>query len=62
MAKSGRGEISALQLRTIYIRIMKQRIKEFCDEYMWFILPACSVLAIMLGVVLEKHFPLSEIL
>lgn len=44
------------------IRIMKQRIKEFCDEYMWFILPACSVLAIMLGVVLEKHFPLSEIL
>ena len=41
---------------------MKQRIKEFCDKYMWFILPACSVLAIMLGVVLEKHFPLSEIL
>lgn len=62
MAKSGRGEISALQLQTIYIRIMKQRIKEFCDEYMWFILPACSALAIMLGVVLEKHFPLSEIL
>ena len=24
---------------------MKQRIKEFCDEYMWFILPACSSLA-----------------
>ena len=44
------------------IRIMKQRIKEFCDEYMWFILPACSSLAIMLGVVIEKHFPLSEIL
>lgn len=44
------------------IRIMKQRIKEFCDEYMWFILPAYSVLTIMLGVVLEKHFPLSEIL
>lgn len=44
------------------IRIMKQRIKEFCDEYMWFILPVCSALAIMLGVVLEKHFPLSEIL
>ena len=44
------------------IRIMKQRIKEFCDEYMWFILPVCSSLAIMLGVVLEKHFPLSDIL
>lgn len=44
------------------IRIMKQRIKEFCDEYMWFILPACSSLAMMLGVVIEKHFPLSEIL
>lgn len=44
------------------IRIMKQRIKEFCDKYMWFILPASSALAIMLGVVLEKHFPLSEIL
>ena len=41
---------------------MKQRIKEFCDEYMWFILPACSALAIMLGVVLEKNFPLSDIL
>ena len=41
---------------------MKQRIKEFCNEYMWFILPACSSLAIMLGVVLEKHFPLSDIL
>lgn len=41
---------------------MKQRIKEFCDEYMWFILPVCSALTIMLGVVLEKHFPLSEIL
>ena len=44
------------------IRIMKQRIKEFCDEYMWFILPVCSSLAMMLGVVIEKHFPLSEIL
>ena len=44
------------------IRIMKQRIKEFCDKYMWFILPACSSLAIMLGVVLEKNFPLSDIL
>ena len=41
---------------------MKQRIKEFCDEYMWFILPVCSSLAMMLGVVIEKHFPLSEIL
>lgn len=44
------------------IRIMKQRIKEFCDEYMWFILPACSSIAMMLGVVIEKHFPLCEIL
>jgi hypothetical protein len=41
---------------------MKQRIKEFCDEYMWLILPACSSLAMMLGVILEKKFPLSEIL
>ena len=49
-------------INQINIRIMKQRIKEFCDEYMWLILPACSVLAIMLGVVLENHFPLSEIL
>ena len=44
------------------IRIMKQRIKEFCDKYMWFILPVGSFLAMMLGVVIEKHFPLSEIL
>ena len=49
-------------INQINIRIMKQRIKEFCDKYMWFILPASSALAIMLGVVLEKHFPLSEIL
>lgn len=41
---------------------MKQRIKEFCDKYMWFILPVGSSLAIMLGVVLEKNFPLSDIL
>ena len=41
---------------------MKQRIKEFCDKYMWFILPVCSSLAIMLSVVLEKNFPLSDIL
>lgn len=41
---------------------MKQIIKEFCDEYMWFILPACSSIAMMLGVVIEKHFPLCEIL
>lgn len=41
---------------------MKQRIKEFCDKYMWFILPVCSAIAIILSVVLEKHFPLSEIL
>ena len=33
MAKSGRGEISALQLRTIYIRIMKQRIKKHLKEW-----------------------------
>lgn len=49
-------------INQINIRIMKQRIKEFCDEYMWFILPACSALAIMLGVVLEKNLPLSDIL
>lgn len=41
---------------------MKQRFKEFCDENMWFILPVCSSLAMMLGVVIEKHFPLSDIL
>lgn len=41
---------------------MKQRIKEFCDKYMWFIFPTCSFLAIMLGVVLEKNFPLGDIL
>ena len=41
---------------------MKQRIKEFCEKYMWFILPACSILTIILGVILEKKFPLSEIL
>lgn len=48
-------------INQINIRIMKQRIKEFCDKYMWF-LPASSALAIMLGVVLEKNFPLGEIL
>ncbi len=41
---------------------MKQRIKEFCDKYMWFILPTGSSIAIMLGVVVEKNFPLSDIL
>lgn len=49
-------------INQINIRIMKQRIKEFCDKYMWFILPAGSSLAIMLGVVLEKNFPLCDIL
>lgn len=49
-------------INQINIRIMKQRIKEFCDKYMWFILPASSALAIMLGVVPEKNFPLGEIL
>lgn len=49
-------------INQINIRIMKQRIKEFCDKYMWFILPVGSFLAIMLGVVLEKNFPLSDIL
>ena len=41
---------------------MKKRIREFCDEYMWFIFPTGSVLSIMLSVVIEKHFPLCEIL
>lgn len=49
-------------INQINIRIMKQRIKEFCDKYMWFILPVGSSLAIMLGVVLEKNFPLSDML
>lgn len=49
-------------MNQLKIRIMKQRIKEFCDKYMWLILPVCSSLAMMLGVVIEKHFPLSEML
>lgn len=59
---NGAGRNLRSTITNQYFRIMKQRIKEFCDEYMWLILPACSALAIMLGVVLEKHFPLSEIL
>lgn len=44
------------------IRIMKQRINEFCDKYMWFILPAVSSLAIILGVIIEKKYPMAEML
>lgn len=49
-------------LRSTITNHLKQRIKEFCDKYMWFIFPTCSFLAIMLGVVLEKNFPLGDIL
>ena len=41
---------------------MKQRIKEFCDKNMWIIFPIFSTIAIMLSVVMEKNFPLCEIL
>ena len=41
---------------------MKQRIKEFCDNYMWIIFPILSTILIMLSVVMEKNFPLCEIL
>lgn len=59
---AGRNLRSTIINHLKIVRIMKQRIKKFCDEYMWFILPAFSSIAIMLGVVIEKHFPLSEIL
>ena len=55
-------EFRELEYKLREWKVSEKRIKEFCDEYMWFILPACSSLAIMLGVVIEKHFPLSEIL
>ena len=41
---------------------MKQKFSKFCDSHMWLILPTFSTLAIMLGVVFEKHYPLSEII
>lgn len=41
---------------------MKQKFNEFCNRYMWLILPLCSTIAIMFGVVLEKHYPMSELL
>lgn len=62
LANGAERNLRSTIINHLKIRIMKQRIKEFCDEYMWFILPACSSLAMMLGVVIEKHFPLSEIL
>lgn len=41
---------------------MKQKFNAYCDKYMWVILPLCSTLAMMLGVVIEKHYPMSELL
>jgi hypothetical protein len=41
---------------------MKQKFNTYCDKYMWFILPLCSSIAIMLGVVIEKHYPMSELI
>lgn len=41
---------------------MEQRIKDFCDDYMWLILPAVSSILIILSVIIEKSYPLSKML
>lgn len=41
---------------------MKQKFNTYCSRYMWLILPLCSTIAIVLGVVIEKHYPMSELI
>lgn len=41
---------------------MKQKFNAFCNKYMWLILPLFSTTAMMLGVVIEKHYPMSALL
>ena len=41
---------------------MKQKFNEYYDNYMWLIFPLCSAIVIGLGVIIEKHYPMSELL
>ena len=41
---------------------MKKKFNEYCDKYMFIILPSCSFAIIVLGVIIEKHYPMAELL
>lgn len=41
---------------------MKQKFSTYCDKYMWLILPTCSTIVMILGVIIEKHYPMSVLL
>ena len=41
---------------------MKKKFNAYCDKYMFIILPSFSFAVIVLGVIIEKHYPLAELL
>ena len=40
---------------------MKKKFSEYCDKYMFIILPSFSFAVIVLGVIIEKHYPMAEL-
>ena len=41
---------------------MKQKFNTYCDKYMWLIFPLCSAAVTGLGVIIERHYPMVELL
>ena len=41
---------------------MKKEFYAYCDKYMFIILPSCGFAFIVLGVIIEKHYPMVELL